>query len=72
MKGKENKVVDSLRRRVHGLFEIIISRAESDLEQRIKTTVNNDENYTQTVEELQNPIGNLDKIDMSLEKNCLL
>jgi hypothetical protein len=33
IKGKENKVVDALRRRVHGLFEINISREESDLEQ---------------------------------------
>ena len=32
IKGKENKVEDALRRRVHGLFEINISRAESDLE----------------------------------------
>jgi hypothetical protein len=54
IKGKENKVVDALRRRVHGLFEINISREESDLEHRIKTVGNNDENYTQTVEELQN------------------
>jgi hypothetical protein len=32
IKGKENKVVDDLSRRVHGLFEINISREESDLE----------------------------------------
>jgi hypothetical protein len=32
IKVKENKVVYALRRRVHGLFEINISRAESDLE----------------------------------------
>jgi hypothetical protein len=52
IKGKENKVVDALRRRVHGLFEINISRAESDLEKRIKVVGNNDENYARTVEEL--------------------
>jgi hypothetical protein len=34
IKGKENKVVDALRRRVHGLFEINISRAGIDLEHR--------------------------------------
>jgi hypothetical protein len=28
IKGKENKVVDALSRRIHGLFEINISRAE--------------------------------------------
>ena len=31
IKGKENKVADSLSRTVHGLFEINVSRAESDL-----------------------------------------
>ena len=35
IKGKENKVVDALSRRVHGLFEINVSRVERDLEQRI-------------------------------------
>ena len=32
IKGKENKVEDTLSRRFHGLFEIHISREESDLE----------------------------------------
>jgi hypothetical protein len=50
IKGKENKVADALRRRVHGLFEINISRAESDLEQRIGTTGINDGNYTKMME----------------------
>ena len=45
IKGKENKVVDALSRRVHGLFEINVSRASSDLEQRINNAGNNDENY---------------------------
>jgi hypothetical protein len=60
IKGKENKVADSLRRRVHGLFEINISRAKSDLEQRIKTTGNNDGNYTKMMAEFQNSITNSD------------
>ena len=38
IKGKENKVADALRRRVHGLSEISMRRAESDMEQRIRTT----------------------------------
>ena len=49
IKGKENKVVDALRRRVHGLFEININRVESDLEQRIRSIGNNDGNYTKMV-----------------------
>jgi hypothetical protein len=58
IKCKENKVVDALSRRVHGLFEINVSKEESDLEQRIKDASNNDENYTKTVAELQNNTEN--------------
>ena len=72
IKGKENKVADTLRRRVHGLFEINISRAESDLEQRIRTTGFNNENYTKTMAELHNTTKNSDKTDLSLERNGLL
>jgi hypothetical protein len=46
IKGKENKVADALSKRFHGLFEVNVSRVESDLEQRIRKTSINDENYT--------------------------
>jgi hypothetical protein len=72
IKGKENKVGDALRRRVHGLFEINISRAESDLEQRIRTTSINDVNYTRMMAEFQNSIEKLDKPDLSIDKKGLL
>jgi hypothetical protein len=72
IKGKENKVADALRRRVHGLFEINISRVESDLEQRIRTTGINDGNYTKIMEELQNSTANSDKPDLSIDKKGLL
>jgi hypothetical protein len=72
IKGKENKVADALRRRVHGLFEVNISRAESDLEQRIRTTSINDGNYTKVMEEFQNSIANSDKPYLSIDKNGLL
>jgi hypothetical protein len=72
IKGKENKVVDMLSIRVHGLFEINIIRAKSDLEQRIRTSDVNDENYTKTVVELQNTTTNSDKPDLSIDKNGLL
>jgi hypothetical protein len=42
IKGKENKVEDALSRRFHGLFEINVSREESDLEQRIRIVGIND------------------------------
>jgi hypothetical protein len=72
IKGKENKVADALRRRVHGLFEVNISRIESDLEQRIRTASINDENYTKVMEEFQNSIANSDKPYLSIDKKGLL
>jgi hypothetical protein len=72
IKGKENKVVDALRRRFHGLFEINISRAESDLEQRIRVTSINDRNYNKVMEEFQNNIANSNKPDLSIDKKGLL
>jgi hypothetical protein len=72
IKGKENKVADALSRRVHGLFEINVSREKSDLEQRIRTTGINDENYTKVVTELQNTTTNLDKPYLSIDKNGIL
>jgi hypothetical protein len=72
IKGKENKVADTLRRRVVGLFEINISRAESDLEQRIRTTGINNGNYTKMMEEFQNSIANSNKPDLSIDKKGLL
>jgi hypothetical protein len=72
IKGKENKVAYALSRRLHGLFEINISSEESDLEQRIRTTGINDENYTKIMIELQNRTANSDKPDLSIEKKGLL
>jgi hypothetical protein len=42
IKGKENKVEHALIRRIHGLFEINISRVERDIKQRIKDASIND------------------------------
>jgi hypothetical protein len=72
IKGKENKVADALRRRVHALFKINISREESDLEQTIRMTSINDENYTKIMEELQNSTANSNKPDLSINKKGLL
>jgi ribonuclease HI len=68
IKGKEYKVADSLIRRVHGLFEINLSREKSDLEQRIRMTGINDENYTKIMTKLQNSTTNSNKLDLSIEK----
>jgi hypothetical protein len=72
IKGKENKVVDALSHRIHGLFEININREESDLEQRIKMTGVNDGNYTNMMAELQNSVTNSDELDISIDKEGLL
>jgi hypothetical protein len=72
IKGKKNKVTNSLRRRVHGLFEINITSAESDLEQRIRTTSINDGNYTKMLSKFQNSIANSDKPYLSIDKKGLL
>jgi hypothetical protein len=61
IKGKENKVTDALRRRVHGLFEVNISRAESDMEQRVRTTGINDGNYIKIMTKLQKCTANSEK-----------
>jgi uncharacterized membrane protein len=72
IKGKENKVADALSRRIHGLFEINISRGESDLQQRIRMIGVNDENYTKMMAELQNSVTNSDELDISIDKEGLL
>jgi hypothetical protein len=72
IKGKENKVEYALSRIIHGLFEINISRAERDIEKRINVASNNDEKYLKTVTDLKNNVENLDRTDMSLNKNGLL
>jgi hypothetical protein len=72
IKGKENKVAYALIRRVHGLFEINVSKEESDLEHKIRTAGINDENYTKIVAELENTTTNSNKPDLGIDKNGLL
>jgi hypothetical protein len=57
MKGKENKVVDSLSRRVHELHATTISMYQSDLKHRILEAPKLDLQYNELVEKLQQ--GNL-------------
>ena len=72
IRGKKNKVADALSRKIHGLFEININRAESDLEQRIRMAGIKVGNYTKIMEEFQNSITNSDKPDISIDKKGLL
>jgi hypothetical protein len=68
IKGKENKVPDTLSGRVNGLFQINISREKSNLEQRIRRTCINDKNYAKVMEKLQNITKNSDKPELSIDK----
>jgi hypothetical protein len=72
IKGKENKVVYALSRRTNELLEISISREESDIEQRIRYESGNDEKYIKTITNLQENAKNLDRTDLSLDRNGLL
>jgi hypothetical protein len=53
IKGKENKVVDALSRRVHLMHATTISMHQSDLKRRILDVVVTDQHYLQVKESLQ-------------------
>jgi hypothetical protein len=57
IKGKENKVVDALSRRVHELHATTINMCQSDLKGRISEAAKSDLHYMELVEKLQQ--GNL-------------
>jgi hypothetical protein len=53
IKGKENKVVDALSRRVHLMHATTVSMHQSDLKRRILDVVVTDQHYLQVKESLQ-------------------
>lgn len=53
IKGKENKIIDALSRSIHLLYETNVSTYESNLTQKVKTTLQNDEIYNKIRAELQ-------------------
>jgi hypothetical protein len=53
IKGKENKVVDALNRRVHEMHATTISMYMSDLKDKILEAANSDQHYLQIKEALQ-------------------
>jgi hypothetical protein len=57
IKGKENKVVDALSRRVHEIHATTISMYQSDLKDRILEDAKSDQKYMELKEKLQK--GNL-------------
>jgi hypothetical protein len=72
IKGKENKVADALSRRIHGLFEMNINRAESELEERIRTAGIDDKNYAKMMEELPKNTANSDTPNLSIDEKGVL
>ena len=59
IKGKENRVVDALRKITHEVYEITMSQLESDLLRRIKTTSIQDIGYISLLNKLQKDEVNL-------------
>jgi hypothetical protein len=57
IKGKENKVVDALNRRVHEMHATTISMYQSDLKDIILEAAKSDQKYMEVKEKLQQ--GNL-------------
>jgi hypothetical protein len=53
IKGKENKVVDALSRRVHPMHATTVSMHQSDLKSRILDGPVTDQHYLQVKENLQ-------------------
>jgi hypothetical protein len=53
IKGKENKVVDSLNRRLHEMLATTISMCQSDLKDRILEDVKSDKKYMEVKEKIQ-------------------
>jgi hypothetical protein len=63
-----SKVTDALSRRTNAIYGIIISKLESDLEERIKNASINDTEYVKTTERSLKNEGNVDGIGFSIGK----
>jgi hypothetical protein len=72
IKGKENKVVDALNRRVHEMHATTISMYQSDLKDKILEAAKSDQKYMELKEKLQQ--GNLQQKveDYKLENDEIL
>jgi Mg2+ and Co2+ transporter CorA len=72
IKGKENKVVDALSRRVHKMHDTTISMYMIDLKDRILEVVTTDQHYVQVKESLQQNILQQKYKDCKLEEDGIL
>ena len=67
IKCKENKVVDALSRRTHGIISITSSQPKSDLLDRVKEASTQDANYNKLLSKIQNHEINLDRADFKVD-----
>jgi Mg2+ and Co2+ transporter CorA len=69
IKGKENKVVDALNKRVHEMHDTTINMYCSDLKSRILEVVASDQHYVQVTKGLQQENVSLKFEDYRLEED---
>ena len=72
IKGKENRVVDALRKITHEVYEITMSQLESDLLRRIKTTSIQDIVYISLLNKLQKDEVNLNGTMLRVDQKWLI
>jgi hypothetical protein len=72
IKGKENKVVDTLSQRNSEIYEVIINKEENSIEDKIKYGSINDEEYIKTIEQFQRNEENMHNTYLIIGKSGLL
>ena len=72
IKGKENRVADTLSRRVHKVYEITMSQPESDLKRRIKTTTIHDAEHGNLLNKLMKDEVNMNGKEFKVDQRELI
>ena len=72
IKGKENRVVDMLSRKVNQICTTLISIYQTKLEDRVRTTTIDDEKYQEMKIKIQNNNIGREDLDFSLKKEGVL
>ena len=72
IKGKENRVVDALRKITHEVYEITMSKPKGDLLSRIKTTSIHDVEYVNLLNKLQKDEVNLNGTEFRVDQKGLI
>ena len=72
IKGKENKVVDALRRHANMIYTITRNNYETDMEDKVKMAAEKDKEYQNIKSKLTENQAKTKKLDLGLSKNGLL